>query len=108
MVALIQAGKPVIKKFWKDRFPLAYAFYCPGCEMDHWVTIKCKNFMEAEWSYSGTLDKPTFNPSIVTTYGIDDKEKCHIYVRNGQIQFLGDCTHKLAGQTVSMEPYEGT
>lgn len=30
---------------------------------------------------------------------------CHSYVRDGQIQFLGDCTHKLAGQTVPLEPF---
>jgi len=27
---------------------------------------------------------------------------CHSFVTDGQIQFLGDCTHKLAGRTVPL------
>jgi hypothetical protein len=27
---------------------------------------------------------------------------CHTFVTDGMIQFLGDCTHELAGQTVEM------
>lgn len=29
---------------------------------------------------------------------------CHSFIREGQWQFLGDCEHKLAGQTVPMVP----
>jgi hypothetical protein len=27
-------------------------------------------------------------------------ERCHVFITNGQIQFLDDCTHALKGQTV--------
>jgi len=27
---------------------------------------------------------------------------CHSFVTDGRIQFLGDCTHNLAGQTVDL------
>jgi len=27
---------------------------------------------------------------------------CHSFVTDGRIQFLGDCTHTLAGQTVDL------
>lgn len=27
---------------------------------------------------------------------------CHTFVRNGMVQFLGDCTHEFAGQTVPL------
>jgi len=27
---------------------------------------------------------------------------CHSFIRDGKIQFLGDCTHALAGQTVDL------
>ncbi|MCZ4340562.1 hypothetical protein O4H52_03015 [Sphingomonadaceae bacterium G21617-S1] len=30
---------------------------------------------------------------------------CHSFVRNGQIEFLSDCTHALAGQTVPLPPF---
>ncbi len=32
-------------------------------------------------------------------------EVCHSFVTDGQIQFLGDCTHKLAGQTVPLSAW---
>jgi hypothetical protein len=28
---------------------------------------------------------------------------CHTFVTDGQIQYLGDCTHALAGQTVDLQ-----
>jgi hypothetical protein len=30
---------------------------------------------------------------------------CHSFVVDGRIQFLGDCTHHLAGQTVDLPPW---
>jgi len=32
---------------------------------------------------------------------------CHSYVTDGQIHFLGDCTHALAGQIVPLRPPVG-
>jgi hypothetical protein len=29
-------------------------------------------------------------------------QRCHSFVRNGRIEFLGDCTHALASQTVDL------
>ncbi len=31
---------------------------------------------------------------------------CHSFVRDGRIEFLGDCTHKLAGQTIELPEVE--
>lgn len=31
--------------------------------------------------------------------------RCHSFVVDGQMQFLGDCTHALAGQTVPIPPW---
>lgn len=34
---------------------------------------------------------------------IEPKPKvCHSFVRNGKIEYLNDCTHELAGQTVEL------
>ena len=33
-----------------------------------------------------------------------DHPRCHIFIRDGRIQYLNDCTHALAGQTVDMIP----
>ena len=79
-----------------------YHFYCPGCEQVHQIRAKGP---EPRWTFNGDLDKPTFSPSYLLTsdYGTDRKKRvCHSFIRDGKIQFLGDCTHKLAGKTVEI------
>lgn len=81
-------------------------FYCPGCEKVHGVGLRSKR---PGWEYNGNPDAPTFSPSIlVTSHHWDPKKQantaeiCHSFVRDGYIQFLSDCAHKLAGQTVEL------
>ncbi len=78
------------------------------------------------------MDAPTFNPSLLvrgtklTRKGEADYEAwmaagcpkpaperlesvptvCHSFVTNGRIQFLGDCTHELAGKTIEIPEWE--
>lgn len=50
-------------------------------------------------------DAPTVQPSLLTYWskGPEHREqRCHLFIVKGQLQFLADCTHKLAGQTVDM------
>lgn len=71
------------------------------------------------WSWNGSTDLPTLKPSILTrgTRPITDEEHarlmqgekitpkhilCHCWVNDGKIQFLSDCTHALAGQTLDL------
>jgi hypothetical protein len=98
-----------------------YLFYCEGCEMLHGPTDS--------WTFNGDFEKPTFSPSILvkgtemTEKGTADYEAwsaagypdrngepfesvptiCHSFVTDGKIQFLNDCTHELAGQTVALK-----
>ncbi|WP_437178628.1 DUF6527 family protein [Labrys neptuniae] len=71
------------------------------------------------WGFNGNHEKPTFTPSIRVSWNepsdipeeFDDTSKdrqlvCHSFVTDGQIQFLGDCTHSLAGQTVPLPDFE--
>jgi hypothetical protein len=54
------------------------------------------------WGFNGNFDKPTFTPSVLTTWTEGEKrieKRCHTFVTDGMVQFLGDCTHALAGQT---------
>lgn len=55
------------------------------------------------WTWNGSMDEPTVKPSILTK-GRDEKGEhvCHSFVNDGRVQFLGDCTHELAGQTVDL------
>lgn len=104
------------------------AFWCPGCKEHHQIPILPAS---NAWGFNGNYDKPTFSPSVLVTsghyvpgYNSDkcwctwNKEhpaqpapckcyRCHSFVRDGKIQYLSDCTHELAGQTVDMREEEG-
>lgn len=87
-----------------------FIFECPGCGEWHRVRVKG---MEPCWGFNGSLTAPTFNPSILVRgkkYNAETKAHepyvCHSFVREGRIQFLNDCTHKLAGQTVDLLDWE--
>lgn len=95
-------------------------FYCPGCKETHAVPVCGTD----GWTFNGDLDKPTLSPSILRrsghfvpghsgacwcTYNAEHPEEdpflclqCHSFVKDGFIQFLGDCSHALAGQTVAL------
>ena len=75
-----------------------YQFHCPGCKEDHAITVP-------RWKWNGSLDKPTTFPSILVDKG-DPAYRCHTYITDGQIQFLPDCLHGLAGKTVELPDWE--
>lgn len=43
------------------------------------------------------------SPSLLI-YETPISPRCHSFIRNGQWEFLGDCTHPLVGKTVPLEP----
>ncbi len=80
----------------KDRKPtgeVMWWFWCPGCEECHAYTLP-------HWKRSGTDDQPSFTPSLLVTHGKEHPGRCHLYLTDGKLKFLGDCTHALKGQTV--------
>ena len=89
-------------------------FRCPGCNDNHQISV-------GTWTFNGDFERPTFSPSLLVygnqwprdEYPEYFKEEhagvapggdtvCHSFVTDGRIQFLGDCTHTLAGQTVDL------
>jgi hypothetical protein len=106
-------------------------FWCPGCGEAHWIGVGAGD--GPRWGYNGNPEQPTFTPSILVcgvrldmgdaeldrildSYKLpEDRERmladrrintvCHSFVTDGRIQFLGDCTHALAGQTVDLPPF---
>jgi len=72
-----------------------WAFFCPGC--------KCGHHVSEGWTQTGTSERPTLSPSIL--HSSRTGPRCHSFVKDGQIQFLGDCDHALAGQTVDLPPF---
>lgn len=95
-------------------------FFCPGCQCAHQVSIVI-------WKWNGSSEKPTLEPSILVNAdkklptdevmrqrGLDEEDvawykkqsiRCHSFVRDGNIEFLADCEHKLAGKTVPLEEF---
>lgn len=81
--------------------------WCPGCDSAKGIPVPAEDGSlppdGPHWSFDGNLEAPTLNPSILQ-YESGSVPRCHSYVVNGQWQFLSDCTHQLAGQTVNMVP----
>lgn len=80
-----------------------FDFYCPACKDYHQVT--------EDWQINTDMNKPTIRPSVLVTMktqnpktGVYDIEsqRCHSYVTDGKIQYLSDCKHDMAGQTVEL------
>lgn len=83
-----------------------WVFHCPGCGYDHpFHTDPQHHPTNQSWWWNESLDKPTFTPSLLV-FKDDPERRCHSFVTNGRIQFLTDCHHKLAGQTVELPDWE--
>lgn len=76
-------------------------FYCAGCKMAHKVNVG--DGSGPRWGYNGNAEKPTFTPSVLVTWNQRHEPRvCHTFVTDGRIQYLNDCTHALAGQTIDL------
>ena len=93
-------------------------FWCEGCQTHHGPRVSGPN--GPVWGWNGDRERPTLTPSIRVqgTVALTDEQcarvlageplepeplLCHTFVTDGQIQYLGDCTHALAGQTVDLQ-----
>ena len=106
---------------------MRYTLWCPDCNDTHTFYAGVPN--QPSWDYNGNPERPTFTPSLITKTGhYTSRHKpgdmcwcnyeelygskapfecyiCHLFLTDGKIQFLPDCTHKLAGQTVELPDY---
>lgn len=86
-------------------WPGGVTFECPGCGMLHQARIAGPSVEHPCWTFNGDLEKPTLSPSLLVRWEYDRAPQvCHSFVKDGQIQFLSDCTHDKAGQTVPLPP----
>lgn len=103
-------------------------YFCQGCDMPHQVRVRQEE-PGPVWGWDGNVDAPTFTPSVLVTYDhmseagrergqafraqhgrdptreelpYDEHHVCHTFIRAGMVQFLSDCTHGLAGQTLPL------
>lgn len=86
--------------------PHLVSWHCPGCNEPHYVPTTGPK----AWGFNGSMERPTLTPSVLVYPGHRLNEagervatpRCHVFIRDGQIQFLGDCEHALANQTVDV------
>lgn len=82
-------------------------FDCPGCGLMHAVNVDRPD--RPRWTWNGDMVRPTFSPSLLVRWTYGDKREprvCHSFVRDGRIEFLGDCTHEHAGKTLPLPPVQ--
>jgi hypothetical protein len=72
-------------------------FYCPGCNSFHWVRV-----LEVGWNLNMT------KPSIFQeTRKFRDQKNymCEFTMQDGVLTYSSNSSHRLAAQSVRMEPY---
>lgn len=107
---------------------------CPGCNTNHYLNTDPDRYYDVGktvkmpcWQFNGNMDAPTFSPSLLVKTGkhvnpnfvndVPESDRewakspqaniiCHSFIRDGNIQFLGDSTHPLAGKTVGLPPIQ--
>jgi hypothetical protein len=91
-----------------------YFHWCPACDEMH--------PLPDSWQFDGNLESPTFTPSFrhggyrkhnvngVWTKPFWERDAsgntipsvCHYILTNGVLNYCGDCTHALKGQSISL------
>lgn len=102
------------------------SFWCAGCGCAH--TVWVGEGAGPRWTWNGDAERPVFGPSVLVQYDrweppvtpenleqwraapwVQHKVQhvCHTFVgcsgaQPGEIVYLGDCTHALAGKTIPL------
>ena len=74
-------------------------FWCPGCDEPHQVPVAG----DKAWQFNGNLESPTISPSLLVRG--DERGngvRCHLFLKNGVLEFCTDSGHGLAGKTVPL------
>lgn len=88
---------------------------CDPSEATHLLLLMYGHFKEQAirirgdhpvWNWNGDVENPTLSPSILTTCQLPNKPlRCHCFVRNGMIEYLSDCNHEFASQTLPLREH---
>jgi len=71
---------------------IQYWFWCPACQEFH--------IYDESWKFNGDMEKPSFSPSL--RHPDSKKQKCHLWIKDGIIEYFVDCNHALAGYKIPM------
>lgn len=81
------------KKYHHDQ----YEYFCVGCGYTHVFALTKEG---GNHQFNMDLDHPTVTPSLVNNFR--PGQMCHSFIKNGTIQYLSDCTHKLKNKTIDL------
>lgn len=76
-------------------------WHCAGCGIMHAVPVV--GLSGPVWHWNGSLDAPTLAPSVMNKGRLG--VTCHIFMRAGVVEFLSDCSHDKAGQSLQLLPH---
>jgi len=77
--------------------------WCPACKAPHEIHLQTSTHQQRKkWEWNDNMARPTFEPAFrVEAAG----RVCHYFITDQRIEFLPDCSHDLAGQTVPLPIY---
>jgi hypothetical protein len=77
--------------------------WCPACDRPHEIHLQASTHPQRlRWEWNDNMARPTFWPEFQTTAA---GAVCRYSITDGQITFLADCGHRLAGRTVPLPIY---
>lgn len=92
-----------MSKFYRhEKDPNYLVFYCPGCKRVHVIDA-------SKWNVSGSdKEHVTITPSILVNGDLSNPSvpRCHMFIKNGVMEYLSDCTHELKGKNIPMVDIE--
>jgi hypothetical protein len=84
---------------------IGYYVWCQGCKSAHFFPVSLPH--PQHWAFSGTLEKPTFKPSLRHYYTHPETKQqittCHITITDGIVEYHGDCPFDLKGQKLELQ-----
>lgn len=82
---------------------VGYSFWCVACNRRHAFYTHDGYTNNRSWTLV-SKEPVTVQPSIKLTghYGDIENFCCHLFIQNGRLIYLSDCTHHLAGKEVDM------
>ncbi len=86
-------------KLTRCNYGTGWVHMCQGCGGSHVIPDT--------WTFDNNFESPTFTPSVRITWGRDFRNCCHYFIKAGNIEYQGDCTHSLAGQTLPLSDLTG-
>lgn len=92
------------------KVPSTLYFMCPGCREFHSIHTDREDINGARHILTGTLERPTVSSMIsrqiekfnTSKHAANHEYRCNSFILDGNIRFLENCTHSLAGKVVEL------